>query len=291
MELKNKTIGDMTRQELILLERRLRSEREVEDQIRRYMIRSSDKWDETTERIKINTKTPINQMYPNGEEFAQKTISELTDGELEMLLRRLNIEADIAYAIDSLRRNSGDDEDQNIRTDYGDAIKINNNTPVKDLYHHGIKDQRWGIRRYQNLDGTLTEAGKRRYGSGSYDNQDNQLRFTNKDGALTKEGSDYIGDVQKVSQISSKTLRDAAKILETTPKSKRVKQDYSKMTNEELQQRVNRLNLEEAYGRLSGETTYKRTGAEWTREILQTAGATVGVVGGALGIYMALKHL
>lgn len=30
------------------------------------------------------------------------------------------------------------------------------------LIHHGIKGQKWGIRRYQNPDGTLTEAGKRR---------------------------------------------------------------------------------------------------------------------------------
>lgn len=31
------------------------------------------------------------------------------------------------------------------------------------LIHHGIKGMRWGIRRYQNADGTLTEAGKVRY--------------------------------------------------------------------------------------------------------------------------------
>ena len=33
-----------------------------------------------------------------------------------------------------------------------------------ELYHHGIKGQKWGIRRYQNEDGTLTEAGRKRYG-------------------------------------------------------------------------------------------------------------------------------
>lgn len=33
-----------------------------------------------------------------------------------------------------------------------------------ELYHHGIKGQKWGIRRFQNEDGTLTEAGKKRYG-------------------------------------------------------------------------------------------------------------------------------
>ena len=32
------------------------------------------------------------------------------------------------------------------------------------LAHHGIKDQKWGIRRFQNPDGTLTPAGRERYG-------------------------------------------------------------------------------------------------------------------------------
>jgi hypothetical protein len=31
-----------------------------------------------------------------------------------------------------------------------------------ELYHHGIQGMKWGIRRYQNEDGTYTEAGKKR---------------------------------------------------------------------------------------------------------------------------------
>ena len=34
-----------------------------------------------------------------------------------------------------------------------------------ELYHHGIKGQRWGIRRYQNKDGTLTAEGRQHYGT------------------------------------------------------------------------------------------------------------------------------
>lgn len=34
------------------------------------------------------------------------------------------------------------------------------------LQHHGIKGQKWGVRNYQNPDGTLTAAGRARYGVG-----------------------------------------------------------------------------------------------------------------------------
>lgn len=34
-----------------------------------------------------------------------------------------------------------------------------------ELYHHGIKGQKWGVRRYQNTDGTLKSVGKKRYHS------------------------------------------------------------------------------------------------------------------------------
>ena len=40
----------------------------------------------------------------------------------------------------------------------------------EELYHYGIKGQKWGVRRYQYEDGTRTPAGKKRYADDSSDN-------------------------------------------------------------------------------------------------------------------------
>lgn len=46
-----------------------------------------------------------------------------------------------------------------------------------ELYHHGVKEMHWGVRRYQNEDGTLTELGRQRLrgydGEESYDFSEN----------------------------------------------------------------------------------------------------------------------
>ena len=39
-----------------------------------------------------------------------------------------------------------------------------------ELYHYGIQGQKWGLRRFQNPDGTLTAAGKARYGYSENEN-------------------------------------------------------------------------------------------------------------------------
>ena len=44
------------------------------------------------------------------------------------------------------------------------------------LEHHGIKGQRWGTRRFQNEDGTLTAEGRDRYGVGESDSANSQKK-------------------------------------------------------------------------------------------------------------------
>lgn len=62
-------------------------------------------------------------------------------------------------------------------TDFLQDILENNNY---ELYHHGILGQKWGVRRYQNPDGSLTPRGKK--------------RLYEKDGQLNKRGKKlYVG--------------------------------------------------------------------------------------------------
>lgn len=44
-----------------------------------------------------------------------------------------------------------------------------------ELYHHGIKGQKWGVRRFQNTDGSLTSAGRKRYADEPNSNKPDSL--------------------------------------------------------------------------------------------------------------------
>ena len=99
----------------------------------------------------------------------------------------------------------------------------------KELYHYGIKGQKWGIRKYQNEDGSLTTEGKARYG------------YDETTGKLSKEG-------RKIEKSDRKeALKDAIKIQ------KDVKKEYGSIfgINERdrssVKQETNRI-VREKYG-------------------------------------------
>lgn len=67
------------------------------------------------------------------------------------------------------------------------------------LIHHGIKGQKWGVRRFQNEDGSLTPAGRERYGYG--DGRKESARE-----ALDNNGSRYSNPVDYIKAITQDCL-------------------------------------------------------------------------------------
>lgn len=122
------------------------------------------------------------------------------------------------------------------------------------LQHHGIKGQKWGIRRYQNSDGSLTNAGKARYGTD--------------------------GESSSVSATSAKTSDRST--WSTSKKS------IQSLSDEELQARINRLNLETQYKQKM--STIDSTSVRANKFIADTGEAVMGKlikdVGVSIGGYM-----
>lgn len=90
------------------------------------------------------------------------------------------------------------------------------------LSHHGIKGQKWGVRRYQNADGSLTSAGYKRMKNRDWDER--RIREE-----LSKQG--YTPGIKE----SRRSLN------------REYESRISKMSDEEIRQRINRIDLENAY--------------------------------------------
>lgn len=61
------------------------------------------------------------------------------------------------------------------------------------LAHFGVKGQKWGIRRFQNPDGTLTEAGKKHYGIAAQEFKEKAMADAEKmksSGSSTEKGAE-----------------------------------------------------------------------------------------------------
>ena len=95
-----------------------------------------------------------------------------------------------------------------------------------ELYHHGVLGMKWGIRRYQNKDGSLTPAGKR------------------KAAKMKAKYTELTG--KQLRSSPSKTKIQNGKASNEVPK-----KSIKDLSDDELRSRINRLRAEKDYMDLS----------------------------------------
>lgn len=177
------------------------------------------------------------------------------------------------------------------------------------LTHWGIPGMKWGRRRYQNKDGSLTPAGVARYNRDADEKGYSREHWSgarykdtvNKQGEVTK--SERLGidpdryvkeDRERMRTLTNetsgltrnlKTMVD--KSIKNTPK---VKMDLSNMTEQEMRAQINRALLEKQYNDMFAPQKSTR-GREYISDILDTAGNVLAVTGSALGIALSIQAL
>lgn len=174
----------------------------------------------------------------------------------------------------------------------------------KKLYHAGIKGMKWGVRRYQNPDGTLTPAGKKRYARDAsergYNKQDDSGYYKtvgkkNKREDLDFDADRYVKeDRERSKRVLDETAQMTGKLKNATDQSlrnrKKPQMDLSNMTDKQMRDEINRAILERQYNDMFAPQKPAR-GREIASKTLEIAGTVLGIGSSALGIALAIKEL
>lgn len=112
-----------------------------------------------------------------------------------------------------------------------------------ELMHWGIKGMKWGIRRYQNKDGSLTPAGKKRY--------DKEMAKLKEEEKIAKNKLRTQAKLNKLDEKRKEieALKSGKPIAKSTKQHS--KPSVKDMSDEELRQTVNRLLMEQQYAKLN----------------------------------------
>lgn len=157
------------------------------------------------------------------------------------------------------------------------------------LSHHGVKGMRWGVRRYQNKDGTLTPAGKRRA------DRDMSELSNKKKKSYQPNADKWVKDdltrsrrlVDESATMTNKLKSANENAMRKQPKNK---MDLSQMSDKEMRDQINRALLEKQYNDMFAPQTTNR-GRERVNDILETSGTVLAIGSSALGIALAIKEL
>lgn len=142
-----------------------------------------------------------------------------------------------------------------------------------ELQHHGIKGQKWGVRRFQNTDGSLTAEGKKRYSVNDYQQAIDK----------TKTAGKIVNE--------AKTLNNTVKKLNDPAAERRIRKSAAEMSDIELQKRVQRLNMEDNYTRMMLHRENLQRGRTFVDKALDVSAIAVQGTVASLTIALLVKQL